>query len=531
MPKIKSVSLSLALGLFLGLGPCLADGFYMWNGKRVSKEFAQSLTLINKANTNITNGKIDEACSQAEEACQLAPENALCHAAFGNALARAGKNEQSIEECRKAIALDSTSPESWITLGAVLQSSGHSAEAIDTLHQYLERFPSDSRVTMIKNELVMLEAESKRRLPQAQESADDYFADTTATAGTLKWEARFMPLKVLIESGDGILAYKSEYGPIVHDAFLQWEKISNGKINFVFLDPASTQRPDIRVTWRTDSKELSQAAEGGEAEVRPGSDGISDVLIKLLTISPLKSMPMNDGMMKFTATHEIGHSLGLMGHSPVAGDIMYASIPLNFEHVAISSRDAKTLTKLYSDDVRCSTVNDVAKSLGVAPNLAPGQILSDHQEFEIDAEAKKIAATGDFVQAAEKYRQGLVRFPSSVLLKHNYLSAISNCGKQQMDQKNYEKAAEYYKSGLAIDPNNQILVMNYGVNELNWANQFARERNYQRAEALYIEALRALKFNNQRPELISLATQNYAIVLRNMGRDTEAVKLEAQALR
>ena len=49
-------------------------------------------------------------------------------------------------------------------------------------------------------------------------------------------------------------------------------------------------------------------------------------------------------VLKNIVTHELGHALGMLGHSPVKGDMMYTNTD---EYSRISQRDINTITKLY----------------------------------------------------------------------------------------------------------------------------------------------------------------------------------------
>ena len=50
-------------------------------------------------------------------------------------------------------------------------------------------------------------------------------------------------------------------------------------------------------------------------------------------------------MLENVVIHELGHALGLFGHSPVRSDIMY---PVTDEHSRLSQRDINTLKRIYS---------------------------------------------------------------------------------------------------------------------------------------------------------------------------------------
>lgn len=49
--------------------------------------------------------------------------------------------------------------------------------------------------------------------------------------------------------------------------------------------------------------------------------------------------------MEATAAHEIGHALGILGHSPSAADVMYPTVPVL---AALSQRDQNTMASIYA---------------------------------------------------------------------------------------------------------------------------------------------------------------------------------------
>jgi predicted Zn-dependent protease len=49
-------------------------------------------------------------------------------------------------------------------------------------------------------------------------------------------------------------------------------------------------------------------------------------------------------LLKNIATHELGHALGMLGHSKQEGDMMF---DVTDEHSRLSQRDINTLSRLY----------------------------------------------------------------------------------------------------------------------------------------------------------------------------------------
>jgi hypothetical protein len=158
-----------------------------------------------------------------------------------------------------------------------------------------------------------------------------------------------MPLRVFISSGEGLEGYRREYGDILRQSFKEWETASKGSISFQYVN--SAQKADISCKWIDDPHELASSAEGGEAEVDSLLNGIVKVHILLLITDPSSAFPLTDNLVRALCLHEIGHGLGLIGHSADAHDVMFCSTPIVDREKHLSARDVNTINTLYREDV------------------------------------------------------------------------------------------------------------------------------------------------------------------------------------
>jgi predicted Zn-dependent protease len=70
--------------------------------------------------------------------------------------------------------------------------------------------------------------------------------------------------------------------------------------------------------------------------------------IRILTIDRQTQEPLSDEEMKKTCLHELGHSMGLQGHSTNNHDIMFFSMS-NTNWPVLSKRDKATVFMIYQN--------------------------------------------------------------------------------------------------------------------------------------------------------------------------------------
>ncbi len=203
----------------------------------------------------------------------------------------------------------------------------------------------------------------------------------------------YMPIKVYISRAK-VKPYHKSYEKAVREALKEWEKASNNKLKFsVLYDP---QKADIYVTWqesfedfawrpmlKTDdiaAKKKKMQYQKANMLVRTGSmiamlaggllgvpvvgtlgyaggsvaspvlqykaygTNVKDNNIKINTkVTEGLTKEQAKQKIKQIAMHQIGHAIGIYGHSPDPNDIMYRDFTAN----SISKRDENTIQEIY----------------------------------------------------------------------------------------------------------------------------------------------------------------------------------------
>lgn len=226
---------------------------------------------------------------------------------------------------------------------------------------------------------------------QGQDYIEDIIEQSNGTARIFGK----MPILIYIDDAD-VKTYKKYYRDAVKDAMKDWENASGGKIKFETSNDPKKSHLKIVWTdyfedfaWQPDLKKEDIAAEKqrikyGKANslVQIGSvaamilGGLVGIPVVGLAgsiggsiASPIlqyKSLDLNDRLMnikintdctagmtkeqstekiKQIAMHQLGHSIGIYGHSPDSNDIMYSNFSVN----KLSDRDKNTIKEIYKN--------------------------------------------------------------------------------------------------------------------------------------------------------------------------------------
>lgn len=182
---------------------------------------------------------------------------------------------------------------------------------------------------------------------------DNYIEQVPLDNGILRWDTEKFPLKVAITEDNNVNIppyYKTE----ILKAFSQWQ-YSTGFITFATIE--NSNNADIVVEI---SNTPSGTCNGQECKYVVGFTTPSykgEILHKMKIVLYTKDPHGNffsDKEMYNTILHEIGHALGIMGHSYSTEDLMYMSTdntsfyaPYQSSFQYLSSKDINTIRLLY----------------------------------------------------------------------------------------------------------------------------------------------------------------------------------------
>jgi predicted Zn-dependent protease len=180
-------------------------------------------------------------------------------------------------------------------------------------------------------------------------AAGDYYWQVAASSESEKWTT--FPIKVSLGS-TGVLNWVQG----AREAFNIWKEM------FPLELVAVPERADIRVEWESSLGEGHAGEEADWVQIRRLGDELTGRKVALIRVDLSRRWSKDE--MRAIMLHELGHALGIKGHSESKGDIMYFQIqekphqlvtpvvpyPVFWKSLVSkpSQRDLNTLIRIYN---------------------------------------------------------------------------------------------------------------------------------------------------------------------------------------
>lgn len=224
-------------------------------------------------------------------------------------------------------------------------------------------------------------------------------------------------------------------------AFSEWESKTSQVVPFVFIDNPTYAKIKVFFVDKLNKSSYNGAFEAGNCSYQFQGNYMAGATLNILTVSPNGQKITNSALYN-VLLHEIGHSIGLLGHSTNPSDAMCTAERRIGS--GLSKRDINSATTLYRGYLNYDKSTLANAKINEYKTFA-NKIPSNPQSW-IDLGNSYIQAK-QYAQALESYQKALNLGSNDVNLFINMSSAYYNLG-------NYTNAALSCKRALAVDGSN-----------------------------------------------------------------------------
>jgi tetratricopeptide (TPR) repeat protein len=254
-------------------------------------------------------------------------------------------------------------------------------------------------------------------------SATNYLSHIIDNGQVVQWSAQKMPLKIYVAPPP-----RTGLKPLVQQACQEWAAASQGKLRFTVVD--TPKQADIRLAWT-----------GAMSKDRLGVSPFQSVGRTIVQADVVVALQLPNGQPLATADvyptilHELGHALGMQGHSPYPEDIMFFSVNGN-QPGHLTGRDKKTLGLLY------------AMTPDVTNDGATGSVAQNRRGYVAADKVRALFKQNQFDQAAQLALASLNQSPDHPELLYLAGASYHNLGQ-------IEQAKQFYQRALRADPTHE----------------------------------------------------------------------------
>lgn len=359
LPAVLLLILLISLALLSAPLPGYSQRDVVISGQP-TEEQTRAMTLMQEGVARLQLKRPGEAAGSLEQAQALWPTMPHVHYYLGFAYQESGQYARAIPEFQKAIAADAGRADCMVNIGTCYQLSGQPGQAADWFEKYIRLAPGSAKAQQAKAMIPQLRKQAAK-LPAGGASGDarDYLQSVCLGGKPHRWPRQKFPLRVFIangtnDQGQPVRGFNPEYNWLLYEAFQDWVKASGNRL--VFKMVPNLEQADIICAW-TDDPALAAAGGSGseqgvaeryEQEMPDGSVAINASRVTVYVFSRTTGAPLAKTEMKKACLHEVGHALGLAGHSMSNQDIMFYSETPALGPV-LSQRDSATIQRLYGN--------------------------------------------------------------------------------------------------------------------------------------------------------------------------------------
>lgn len=208
---------------------------------------------------------------------------------------------------------------------------------------------SESPIKDVAKDLANYQVEEWKKIV-LNKFGENYIEQVPFDRNVIRWDVTTFPLKIAIEAPEYAPDY---YYNEIEKAFAEWEN----RTNFLEFEFADESEPQITVKFEPLPDDICNETSCKYVVAYTNPD-IKGKILKSMTITlydrDANGNYFSDKEIYNTVLHEIGHALGIMGHSYSSDDLMYMSTMPEFNFTRyrsnfhfLSKEDLNTINLLY----------------------------------------------------------------------------------------------------------------------------------------------------------------------------------------
>lgn len=358
-----------------------------------------------------------------------------------------GAYDKSASNLEHAVRINPKNVNARYYLAQVYILLGRNSDAVNQYNRIIILAPSSDAAILSQKGLALMVAPSNVKGLSIQDEysayKDNYIDYVMTSDGKIERWASF-PLSVYIES-----KAQKEY---VKKAFEQWRIKSKNLARFAYVqNPAQA---DITVDFKTklESTSTQEAYIAGYSKPYYTKGRMTKSEIHLLSTNPATGEPMDNETITATALHEIGHSLGFVGHSPDENDVMYASS--KNPKLELSQRDINTLLLFYK----------ISDSVLQARRTGSSDLKFQQAVDYVKKEPNKSVGwvnLGDIYRGKKMYSEAIKNYKKAIELEPDKADVYNIVGVTYQSMGNYNEAYSYAKKACDMDKSNTFYVTTF----------------------------------------------------------------------
>jgi tetratricopeptide (TPR) repeat protein len=285
------------------------------------------------------NGDLNGAIASYRQAIEYQPSMIQAYNNLAAIYEQIARYDEALETYQHALDVAPQIPMLYRNIGVVYQKKGKVCEALTAFEHYM------SLTTEPDPTIASIVQEFRSRLKN-RSNTQDYVAEATTGSNGLRllWPESLRPIPVYVELQT---PDQATFLPLVRDGWEAWTKATDGRL--VFREVSRPEQAKIRI-YLLRKPIVNPYSNVGHAQyhVDDALDDLRSLTVKITvdTGLPDDAIPMDykREQVRRLVVHEMGHAIGLWGHSNDPADVMHTH-PIVSD---LSPRDIRTVKMLYS---------------------------------------------------------------------------------------------------------------------------------------------------------------------------------------